>query len=408
MTFTLRTQELDRLLIINQVIQGQMSQVDASHILNLSPRQMRRLVKRVKADGFSGVKPRHKGSNRLFCTELKDKIMWIVRTKYSDFGPTFACEKLLEEGYKVSKETLRHWMMSDGLWKGKKRKMIRCHQSRERRPRFGELVQIDGSHHDWFEGRRDKCCLLVFIDDATSQIIGARFEESETTLGYMRLVKDHIQTLGRPIAYYSDRHSIFKTTRENVVDGKYPDTQFVRALRTMNIELICAHSPQAKGRVERAHKTLQDRLIKEMRLEEINTIEKANAYLPAFIKKYYDRFAVQPLTNEDAHRPNPYTQEHLNQILSIQETRRVSKNLEFSFESKTYQITTQNVANRLKHKTVSVCQMMDGQLLVTREGMNLSFTIQPKQKRNLQADTKEINNMVDQIVNQSPLNKIIK
>lgn len=181
----------------------------------------------------------------MFTSDFKHKVLTAVRERYHDFGPTFASEKLYLEGLQVSKETLRQWMIADGLWKGRVRKQARIHQCRERRARFGELVQIDGSHHDWFEGRAEKCCLLVFIDDATSKILGLRFEESETTLGYMRLMKETIERYGRPLAYYNDRHSIFKTTREQNVDGIFQDTQLRRALRGLQIEDICAHSPQA-------------------------------------------------------------------------------------------------------------------------------------------------------------------
>jgi len=162
-------------------------------------------------------------------------------------------------------------MMEVGLWKGRSRQKARIHQSRDRRPRFRELVQIDGSPHDWFESRAPKCCLLVMIDDATSRLIFMRFEESETTFGYMRCVSgSHLKRYGRPVAYYSDRHSIFKTTREQCVDRMLQDTQLHRALKDLKIDLICANSPQAKGRVERANSTLQDRLIKEMRLKGIS------------------------------------------------------------------------------------------------------------------------------------------
>ncbi len=173
--------------------------------------------------------------------------------------PTFAAEKLNAcEGLKLSKETLRQWMIAAGIWKKRTRKKAySIHQSRERRTRFGELVQIDGSHHDWFEGRGPKCCLLVFVDDATSRIIGLHFDKSETTLGYMHLIQQHLKHYGRPLAYYSDKHGIFKVTKKGA-NGKDQDTQLHRALKTLQIELICAHSSQAKGRVERNNQTLQD------------------------------------------------------------------------------------------------------------------------------------------------------
>ena len=241
---------MDKILIINQVKNGNMTQQEAGQQLNLSTRQVRRLLSRFCKEGAVGIKSKHKGGNRSISVDLKQKILTAVRERYHDFGPTFAAEKLLEiEGLKISKESLRQWMISENLWKGRKRKQARIHQCRERRPRFGELVQIDGSHHDWFEGRCAKCCLLVFIDDATSKILGLRFEPRETTLGYMRLIKETVDFYGRPLAYYNDKHAIFKTTRDE--DNLFKDTQLRRALRSLHIEDICAHTPQAKGRVER-------------------------------------------------------------------------------------------------------------------------------------------------------------
>lgn len=273
--------DLDRVIIIQRLKDRLLTQVDAATQLGICERQVRRLLRRVESGGFEQLAPKYSGGNRLLKEEIKVQVIAAIREKYADFGPTFAAEKLEQhEGLKVSKETLRKWMIEVGLWKGRSRKKARIHQSRERRSRFGELVQIDGSHHDWFEGRGSKCCLLVFIDDATGRLLGLYFDKSETTLGYMRVVKDHLRLYGRPLAYYSDRHSIFKTTREQSVDGRFADTQLHRALRELKIGLICAHSPQAKGRVERANQTLQDRLIKELRLRGISSIEQANAYIP--------------------------------------------------------------------------------------------------------------------------------
>ena len=398
--YEIRTRELDKFITIKQVIDKKMTQREAALSLKISDRQIRRLILRIKTEGIEGIKSKHKGRNRLLSNDMKEKVMSLVRDKYYDFGPTFAVEKLTEEGFKVSKETLRKWMIEKGLWIGKRRKNIRLHASRERRPRFGELVQIDGSHHDWFEGRRKKCCLLVFIDDATSKIIGLRFEEAETTLGYMRLVKEHILNLGRAVAYYSDRHSIFKTTRSEMIDGRYEDTQFKRALRELNIELICAYSPEAKGRVERANQTLQDRLIKEMRLLGINTIETANKYLPEFIKKHNNKFAVKSENEEDAHRINTFNYEKIDQILSIQTERKLSKNLEFSYESKGYQITTPNVVNRLRFKSIKVCQTLNGDLNIYKDDLKLEFKHLPQKRKIYEAESKNINQVVDLILHQ--------
>lgn len=289
-------------------------------------------------------------------------------------------------------------MMEAGYWKRRRRKKARIHQSRERRARFGEMVQIDGSHHDWFEGRGPKCCLLVFVDDATSQLVGLLFQRAETTLGYMQLVEQHVKTHGRPLAYYSDKHSIFKKTREQCVDGLLQDTQLQRALRTLKIELICAHSPQAKGRVERANQTLQDRLVKEMRERKINTIEEANRYAPQFIKKYNKKFGVEAVDSENAHRSVVEDTAHLRRVLSMHETRRLTKNLEFSLEGKLYQIRTKTTGYRLRYKQVEIFKHFDGELEVMFEGKRLEYQVFEPRQRTLLADSKEVNLVVDALV----------
>ena len=189
----LNEEEMDRLCVLRQVKDRQLTQVEAGLRIGLTSRQIRRLLKQVEGSGFKGIKSRKLGGNRSFPEDFKARVMTVVKASYADFGPTFAAEKLLEcNGLTVNRETLRQWMIETGLWKGRPRKAARIHQSRERRPRFGELVQIDGSHHDWFEGRAPKCCLLVFIDDATSEILALRFEPSESTMGYMRCLEGHI------------------------------------------------------------------------------------------------------------------------------------------------------------------------------------------------------------------------
>ncbi len=287
--------ELDRLLALNKVRDRILTQKEAAQLLRLSVRQVRRLMKRVSLEGAPGLKPKPKAPKPSYSDEFKSTVADLIREKYSDYGPTLASEKLESvDGLKINRESLRLLMIEKDLWKGRSRKKARIHQSRERRSSFGELVQIDGSYHDWFEGRAAKCCLLVFIDDATSKLIGLHFGASETTFGYMYLMQQHLQTYGRPLAYYSDKHSIFKTTREHCLDGRLAPTQLHRALNSLKIDLICAHSSQAKGRVERANQTLQDRLIKEMRLHNICSIEEANAFLPEFILAYNEKFGCEP------------------------------------------------------------------------------------------------------------------
>lgn len=389
---------LDRIIILKEVKEGFLTQVEAGQRLGLSERQIRRLLKRL-ACGTVAIKSKNNGGNRAFQTTFKTLVLETVRDRYYDFGPTFAAEKLrTSEGLNINKETLRQWMMEEGFWKGRTRKQARIHQRRERRPRFGELVQIDGSHHDWFEGRGPKCCLLVFIDDATSKIIGLRFEEAETTLGYMRLIEQHLQIYGRPMAYYSDKHSVFKTTREQCVDGRFQPTQLHRALRALQIELIYAHSSEAKGRVERVNLTLQDRLVKELRLAGIHTIEAANAFVPTFLALHNPRFAVEASHPEDAHRALHHTAEVLKRILSVHAQRKLSKNLEFSFDTNLYQINTPGKGYRLRHSAVTLHQHMDGSQEVLLGMEPLAFKVLPKRHEvPHQADSKDINPLMDQV-----------
>jgi|SRR5277367_1924167 len=396
----LSEKEMDRLCVLRQVKDRQLTQEAAGQRLELSSRQIRRLLKQVEHCGTQGIKRRKAGGNRTFPDDFKVQVMEIVKMTYADFGPTFAAEKLLEcNGLGVNRETLRQWMIEGGLWKGRPRKKARIHQSRERRPRFGELVQIDGSHHDWFEGRALACCLLVFIDDATSKILSMSFEPSETTVGYLRCLRDHLTTYGRPLAYYSDKHSIFKTTRKDCVDGRFTDTQVHRALRELQIELICAHSSQAKGRVERVNQTLQDRLIKEMRLRQISTIEEGNAYLGSFLTQHNKRFAVQAENAVDAHRPLYHESEALKHILSVQSTRKVTKNLEFSHNCNLYQIQRPGGGYHLRNAAVTVCEHTDGTIEVFYKSESLQYKVkQQTLKQPSTLDTKEINPFLNQLV----------
>jgi transposase len=404
--YHLSGKEMDRLLIIQQISNGSLTQDEAAECLGLSSRQVRRLLRRVQAEGPGGIKAKHLGGNRAFKAGFRQRVIEAVSAKYPDFGPTFASEKLREvENLAINKETLRQWMMSVGLWKGRARKRARIHQCRERRPRFGELVQIDGSHHDWFEGRAAKCCLLVFIDDATGKVLGLHFDKSENTLGYMVLVKQHLLTYGRPVAYYSDKHSIFKQSREHCVDRQINDTQLHRALRALGIELICAHSSQAKGRVERVNQTLQDRLIKELRLRQLSTIESANAYMPEFIAAFNQRFSIPPTHPEDAHRPLYQDAVGLKRILSVHTQRKLSKNLEFSLEGITHQILTQTTGYRLRHKTITICEHTDGQKEVLCDGTSLEYQLLSKARGVREADAKGVNIVLDQLLYEAHENR---
>ena len=365
--------ELKRIQVIRQVIDKKCTQQAATKDLGLSKRQVIRLVKAVLKDGDNALlsKQRGKTSNRAHTPEFKLRIKNIVQHQYADFGPTFAAEKLLDlNKIIINKETLRQWMDEWGLWKAKPRKVLKLQQGRVRRSSFGELIQIDGSHHDWFEGRGDKCCLLVFIDDATSRIVGLRFEEEETTAGYFTLCRSTIEAYGRPLAYYSDKFGVFRVNQKDQIDK---ETQLGRALRELGIELICAHSPQAKGRVERANGTLQDRLVKEMRLRNISTIVEANAYLPAFIIDHNKRFAIAPKNDLDAHRSELPTANILNLIFSTQYERTLSKQLECSYEKRVFQIQGEGNGYRLQHKKIIVSTDMQGKINILCNGKTLAF-----------------------------------
>jgi hypothetical protein len=238
------------------------------------------------------------------------------------------------------------------------------------------------------------------IDDATSKIVYMRFEEAETTMGYMRSIASHVLEYGRPVAYYSDKHGIFKTTNDKCVDRITTDTQLHRALKELKIELICAHSPQAKGRVERANGILQDRLIKEMRLKNISSIEEANQYLPSFIKSYNAKFGVGPASREDAHRPLLTNNEELDFILSKREIRKVSKNLECSFNNKIYQIQAVGHGYRLRQASVTICETRQGETKIIYEGKPLAYTILERTPGPKEADDKELNLILDRLTMQ--------
>lgn len=378
---TMNAKELKRLEIIREVSKKRLKQKEAMKELGLSKRQIIRLVKDFRKEGEKALVSKRRGrvSNHHHSEAFKLGVKEIVEQSYADFGPSFAAEKLQKSNkLKVNKETLRQWMNEWGLWMCKPRKVAKLQQSRERRASFGELIQIDGSHHDWFEGRREKCCLLVFVDDATSRLVGLRFEESEDCAGYFRLCRSYIETYGRPLAFYSDKFGVF---RVNLVGQEEAQTQFGRAMEELGIELICAHSPQAKGRVERANGTLQDRLIKEMRLRQINTIEIANAYLSEFMAEYNERFAVEPRNGVDVHRKEIPEDRVLNCIFSFQHERKLSKQLELDYDKRTFQIQEVGKGYRLQHKAVTVCESLEGDIQILYRGERLKFKEYKKQIR---------------------------
>jgi hypothetical protein len=316
--------------------------------------------------------------------------------RYADFGPTLACEKLREvHGLVVSVETVRGLQIELALWQPKRRKAARAFQLRARRGRFGELIQIDGSPHDWFEGRSGRCTLIVFIDDATGQLVQLRFVSAETTAAYMLLLRAHLERYGRPAALYSDRHSIFRLTGAEAANG-HTLTQFGRALAGLEIEAIHAHSPQAKGRIERANQTLQDRLVKELRLRSIDAMEAANAFLPEFIADYNRRFAVAPRVAGDAHRALAHRPRELDLLLSEQHERVLSKNLTLQFRNVLYQVRHDRPGYRLRGATVTVCALPSGEIALLYEGRERPYTTYRKGECPAPpADDKTLNARVD-------------
>jgi len=394
-------QEQERSEIIRLHIEGHLKQKKAAKRLGLSTRQVRRLTVSYRKQGAAGIihSGRGKVSNRMIRHDIRQRAMAIVRQQYHDFGPTFAHEKLTElHGFTCSVETLRQWMISDGLWSPKSKKHKRVHQMREPRPCVGEMVQIDGSPHDWFEGRAPKCTLIVFIDDATSRLAELRFSPSETTEAYMTCLRSYLGRHGRPAALYSDKHSVFRVNREDAESGEQL-TQFGRALKTLDIEGIQANTPQAKGRVERANKTLQNRLIKEMRLAGISDIEAGNAFLAEYMKKHNDKFARQATSEADAHRPVLHNEDELDLIFSIHTTRKLSKNLTTQYDNTLYQIKIKGIGYAMRGANVTMCEDFKGNVTMLYKGRALNYeTFKRGEKPPAIEDDKTINNAVDKAI----------
>jgi transposase len=374
--------ELSRLEVMQRLTQQRMSQKEAGRILGLSTRQVKRLLKRYHQHGAAGLVSKHRGrkANNRLSEEVKRKALKLLKTKYQGFGPTLAHEKLVEKDkLKLSDESVRKLMIAEGLWKARKAKQTVVHQLRERRACFGELVQIDGSPHDWFEGRAERCTLLVFIDDASGKLLQLRFVESESFFSYAQTAEAYFRQHGKPVAFYSDKHGIFRVNVPST--GSSPAlTQFGRAMQELDIQIICANTPQAKGRVERVIQTLQDRLPKEMRLRGISSWEAGNAYLPEFLEDFNQRFAEQPRSDVNAHRPLT-PKDDLARILSWQETRSLSKNLTLQFYKTVYQIQSKRPSYALRNALVTVCVNANEDISILYNGKSLPFTIFNQQAR---------------------------
>lgn len=395
---TMSHRELDRIELIRAAVSCELKQIQVAERLQLSTRQVKRLVRNYRRGGAKAILCKRRGNtpNNAIAASVRNRAIALLREdRYKGFAPTLAHEKLTEQhAFIFSVETLRQWMMADGLWVPKQRARARIHQSRPRRPCEGELVQIDGSPHAWFEERGPECTLIVFIDDATSRLKALGFAPSETTKVYMETLDDDLTVYGRPVAFYSDKHSIF---RVNHPDCEGELTQFTRALKTLDIEPIHANTPQAKGRVERANKTLQDRLVKELRLRAINTIEEANAFLPAFMADYNRRFGKAPAQPNNAHRPVLHSRQELNLILCRHHQRKLSKNLCFQFQNREYQLQGYGNGYRLRGASVTVCEAFNGDVTVMYEGKSLAHRIlQQREAAVTIADEKTVHHLVAQ------------
>jgi transposase len=366
------SKELRRLYVIRKVLEGVVKQIEAGDLLGLSSRQIRRVVKRVKEEGDRGVIHRSRGrtSNRAFSGKDKDRVIELYRGKYAGFGPTLAAEKLLErDRMELSEETLCRWLIESGDWK-KSRKRRGHRQWRERKGHCGEMVQMDGSHHDWLEGRGSACVLMGYVDDATGRGFG-RFYGYEGTVPAMDSFRGYIQRYGIPLKVYLDKHTTYKSngkpSLEEELAGREPLSEFERALSELGVEVIHAHSPQAKGRVERFFGTLQDRLVKEMRLRGIQSIEEANLFLEEYWSEFNRRFAVDPQEKGDFHRPVPRGL-RLEDVLCIQVKRSLRNDFTVAYNRRLYQ-----VEDSIHASHVMVYEGLDGSIRFKHKGRRLKI-----------------------------------
>ena len=363
--------EIRRLHLIQQILDKKVSQGKVAQLLGLTDRQIRRIVRRVRKEGVRGIchEGRGKPSNQRISKKVKEEVIAVYRKKYTDFGPTLATEKLCEsQEANISKETLRQWLIAEGLWQQARKR--RAHRRwRQRKACKGEMVQMDGSHHDWLEGRGPLCVLMAYIDDATNEVYG-RFYDYEGTLPAMESFMGYITRYGIPQSLYLDRHSTYKSqaepSLEEQLEGVFPMSQFERAVGELGVEVIHAYSPQAKGRIERLFCTFQDRLVKEMRLLGISTTDAANLFLGTYLPIYNKRFRVVAAESADLHRPIP--KENLHKILCVKTERRLRNDQTVAHHNKLYQIEENVTA-----KKVIVEERIDAKLYLTNQGHTLKY-----------------------------------
>lgn len=373
--------ELSRFDTLMRVERGVLRVEDAVTLLGLKRRQIFRLLERLRAEGASGLVSRKRGrpSNRRHSDAFRAQIISLVREHYADFGPTLAREYLAERhDIAVGCETLRQMMIEAGIWHDRAARRSRPYQPRHRRECRGELIQIDGSDHDWFEDRGPRCTLLVYIDDATSELMHLKMVESESTFSYMEATREYIERHGKPVAFYSDKHTVFRNPKATAKgDGM---THFGRALDALNIEIICANSPQAKGRVERANGTLQDRLVKAMRLEGISSIGEANSFLSSYQTTHNARFARPAANSRDLHRPLA-PRDNLHSVMVWREQRTVTAALTLHYNKVLFLLEPNAISKELARKRVDVCEYPDGTVEIRHEGRSLPYSLFDKMPR---------------------------
>jgi len=369
--------ERKRMLVLDRVEQKQLNLKEAASVLGLSYRQMRRSYKRFSEHGAEGLihKSRARPSNHAKPSEFKEKVIERYQDRYMGFGPTLAAEKLGEDGYYLDHETLRRWLLIQGLWQ-KCRKRRKHRSRRERRVHFGELVQMDGSHHKWFGADKPKACLINMVDDASGTSLCVMAEE-ETTYACMQALKLWIRRYGIPKELYTDRKNVFVTDRKPTIEeqlsGAEPLTAFGQAISKLGIELIRAYSPQAKGRVERSHGVYQDRFVKELKLKGITTIAGANELLRnGFSRQLNRKFSQKPKSPEDYHRPLPKNMD-LDQILCFEHTRTIANDWTVSFEGRIFQILKTNRPLPRPKDKVIVRIHLNGHTQLIHSGRRLTY-----------------------------------
>jgi len=366
--------ELRRLEVLRDLDQRRLTSEAAVQLLRLERRQVFRLLKAYRIEGAAGLMSKRRGrpSNRRKPAAVRAKALAIIGKQYWDFGPTLAAEKLREvHGIALGRETLRLWMVEAGLWLDRKQRRKHVHQPRYRRDCVGELVQVDGCEHWWFEARGPQCTLLVFIDDATSRLMHLQFVESESTFAYFHAARAYLEAWGKPVAFYSDKHGVFRVNHEGAIGGDGM-TQFGRALHALNIDIICANSSQAKGRVERAHKTLQDRLVKELRLAGARTLAEGNALLPAFMAGYNARFAKPPANQKNLHRALR-AGDDLDEAFAWKEERTLSRALTLQYDKVIFILEPVEQAKAAIGKRVTVVDYPDGRLSIRHKGVEFAY-----------------------------------